>query len=206
MQTVRSLHKHFDLVGFALYGPSVIQLMLALGYGGKEHPWTSPTVIGLFCGSGATFVLWCIWSHYKGDEALLPFSVIRRQVIWMSALNYSFLMSCMLGTAYWLPVYFQAVKGVSAIMSGVYYLPSVLPQVLAGAVSGKLVTKVGYVPPFSITAGVLASVGCGLLALLQPGTGPAMWVSFQIIAGIGRGLGMQMVSLPMPQPPSPFPF
>lgn len=41
-------------------------------------------------------------------------------------------------SAYYMPIYFQAVRGVSAAKSGVYTLPSVLSQMLFSGVSGYL--------------------------------------------------------------------
>nr|UOS85807.1 MFS transporter [Hypoxylon rubiginosum] len=186
------LHHHLDLVGFALLAPAVIQLLLALQYGGNQFAWSSSQVIGLFVGAGATFIVWAAWNYYRGDNALLPFSVMKRQVVWASALNYSFQMESLLGSTYWLPIYFQAVKGVSAILSGVYLLPTVLAQLLFTVLGGYLVPRVGYVPLFSIFAGVLISIGSGLFSTFQPDTSTGKWIGYQIIASSGRGAGLQM--------------
>jgi len=129
------LHKHLDLIGFTLLAPAIIQLLLALQYGGSQFAWNSSQVIGLFCGAGATFIFWMFWNYHKGDDALLPFSTIRRRPVWTSGANYVFMMATVFGSTYFLPLYFQGVKGVNAIMSGVYLLAIVLPQ-LASAVTG----------------------------------------------------------------------
>jgi hypothetical protein len=141
---LRSLHHHLDLLGFALFAPAIIQLLLALQFGGNQFAWTSPQVIGLFCGAGVTFIVWIFWNYHKGDDALLPVSIIRRRVVWMSGVNYTFIMTTLFGASYFLPIYFQAVKGVNAVMSGVYLLPTILPQLLAVVVSG-FVCKVSSV-------------------------------------------------------------
>lgn len=133
-----NLHRYLDLVGFALFAPAVIQLLLALQFGGNQFAWNSSQVIGLFCGAGITFIVWFVWNYRKGDDALLPVSIIRRRVIWTSGLNYTFLMATLFGASYFLPIYFQAVKGVNAIMSGVYLLATVLPQLLSVVLSGFL--------------------------------------------------------------------
>lgn len=209
---LRNIHHHLDLIGFALFAPAVVQLLLALQFGGNEFAWGSSQVIGLFCGSGVTFIVWFVWNLRKGDDALLPFPIIRRRTVWTSGLNYTFLMSALFGASYFLPIYFQAVKGVSAITSGVYLLATILPQLLSVVVSGPLgkdasrvtrklfimliwrsVSKLGYVPPFSIFSATLTTIGSGLYSLLQPHTPTGQWVGFQVIAGFGRGAGFQMV-------------
>lgn len=138
LKVVRSLHHHLDLIGFALLAPAIVQLLLALQFGGVQFAWSSSQVIGLFCGSGTTFFVWVFWNIHKGDRALLPFFIIKRREVWTSGVNYAFMMSTVFGSTYFLPVYFQAVKGVNAIMSGVYLLPIVLSQLFSAVVGGSL--------------------------------------------------------------------
>ena len=135
---LRKLHHHLDLTGFTLLAPAIIMLLLALQYGGNQFAWSSAQVIGLFCGAGAAFIVWAFWNHHKADDALLPFSIIRRTPVWMSGANYAFMMATVFGSTYFLPLYFQAVKGASAIISGVYLLAIVLPQIASAVIGGSL--------------------------------------------------------------------
>lgn len=185
------LHHYLDLVGFALFAPAVLQLLLALQYGGNQFAWKSSTVIGLFCGSGATFIVWLAWNRYKGDDALLPHSMIKQKVVWASGLFQAFMLSAVYGATYFLPIYFQAINNVTAMLSGVYLLPTILPQlVMAGWV---LVQKMGFIIPIAVVGTVFLSLGSGLYSLLQPDSSTDDWVGFQILAGVGSGLSMQLV-------------
>lgn len=132
----KQLHRSLDLVGFALFAPAPIQLLLALQYGGHKYPWNSSTVIGLICGSAATFAVWAFWNYRKGDDALLPFSMVKKRAVWSSSLTAMFLFGSMLASSYFLPIYFQAVKGVSPVKSGVYTLPTILSQLVVAVLSG----------------------------------------------------------------------
>ncbi|KAF3764978.1 MFS general substrate transporter [Cryphonectria parasitica EP155] len=192
MSVLPKLHQHLDLFGFAILAPAIIMLLLALQYGGNQYAWNSSQVIGLFCGSGVTFIVWVIWNHHKGDDALLPMSIIRRRTVWMSGTNYAFMMATVFGSTYFLPIYYQGVKGVSAVLSGVYLLPIVLPQLASAVIGGTLVSKIGYVPPFALVGGSLGAIGSGLFSLFQPDTPTGEWVGFSIITGLGRGIALQM--------------
>lgn len=132
------LHHYLDLLGFALFAPAVLQLLLALQYGSQTYPWNSSRVIGLFCGAGATFAVWLLWNFRMGDRALLPHSLISRTTIWTSGMYQAFLMSAVYGAIYYLPIYFQAINNASAMLSGVYLLPTILPQLVTAASSGAL--------------------------------------------------------------------
>src|SRR5690606_12930120 len=61
-----------DLPGAAIFIPAVVCLLLALQWGGTEHPWNSATVIGLFCGSGAMLLVFAGIQLWQGDRATLP--------------------------------------------------------------------------------------------------------------------------------------
>lgn len=132
------LHHYIDLLGFVLFAASVLQLLLALQYGGNVYPWNSSQVIGLFCGSAATAIVWLFWNRHKKENALLPHSMISRRAVWSSGIYQAFLMSAVYGATYYLPIYFQAINNASAILSGVYLLPTILPQLVMAASSGVL--------------------------------------------------------------------
>lgn len=138
MSVLRSLPSKLDLIGFAIFAPASIMLLLALQYGGVTYAWNSSQVIGLFCGAGATFIVFCVWDYYKGDAAMIPRSIARKRTVWSSCLVYGFLIGLLFCFSYYLPIYFQAVKGVSPTLSGVYMLPSILSHIVAAVASGAL--------------------------------------------------------------------
>jgi hypothetical protein len=92
---------------------------------------------------------------------------------------------------YWIPIWFQAIKGVSAFKSGVMSLPLILSIVIASIFSGIGTTVIGYNTPFYYTAILLAAVGSGLLTTFQTNTGSPKWIGYQFLCGLGIGLGIQ---------------
>jgi hypothetical protein len=125
-----------DLIGFALFAPASIQFFLALDYGGNQYAWNSAMVIGLFCGAGSTFIIFLIWEYFKFDDAMIPFSMVKQRAVWSSCLVQLFFASMVQLASYYLPIYFQAVKEASPIMSGVYLLPSIISQLIGAIFSG----------------------------------------------------------------------
>ncbi|KAI0143667.1 major facilitator superfamily domain-containing protein [Xylariaceae sp. FL1272] len=186
------LHNYLDLLGFALFTGAVLQLLLAFQFGGVTFPWRSSQVIGLFVGTFVTFLVWFYWNIRKGDDALLPYSMISRQAVWSAGLYQAILLSVLYGSVFYLPIYFQAINGSSAILSGVYLLPAIVPQLIFAVGSGFLLGKVGYVIPFAIFSTVLLSNANGLYSLLQPGSPTGWWVGFQVLGGVGSGAGLQV--------------
>ncbi|KAI1097370.1 MFS general substrate transporter [Jackrogersella minutella] len=192
--SIRNVFHHvimeFDLPGFALFAPAAVMLFLALQYGGNQYRWDSSQVLGLFCGAGMTFIAWLIWEFYQGDNAMVPYSMMRRRVMWAGCVASLFLGGTVFVTGYYLPIYFQAVLDYSPFMSGVDVLPNILSQMVFGIISGALVQRIGYFPPFILLGTALNAVGCGILALFTPYTSSGHWIGYQILMGAGRGLTM----------------
>ena len=128
--------KKLDLVGFCLFAPSAIMLLLALQFGGNQFAWNSATVIGLFCGAGVAFVVFMLWDWRAGEHAMVPTFLIRQRVIWASCAVMTFNMSLVFLASYYLPLYFQTVKGASPFKSGIDLLPSILSQMFFAVFSG----------------------------------------------------------------------
>ncbi|KAJ9144167.1 MFS general substrate transporter [Pleurostoma richardsiae] len=185
---VRSAVIQFDLVGLVLFAPATIQFFLALQYGGNQFAWDSSQIIGLFCGSGVNLIVWLAWDYYQGDDAMVPFSMMRKRVVWVSCLAASFLGSTIFVMAYYLPIYFQVVRDARPFMSGVDVLPNIIAQLIFGIVAGVLIEKIGYYTPFLLIGAALNAIGCGLTGLVSPHTPTGPWVGYQIIFGVGRGL------------------
>ncbi|KAK3682305.1 major facilitator superfamily domain-containing protein [Podospora appendiculata] len=195
ISVLRNLHHELDLIGFVLFAPAAIQLLLALQYGGSDYAWNSATVIGLFCGAGATFVVWLVWNWHCGEGALIPLSTVKKRVVWSTSLTQWLLMSTLYCSTYFVPIYFQAVKDATPILSGVYMLSSIVSQLLFAISSGVLVERTGFAIPYAVFAGILAAVSSGLMATWSPTTPTGEWVGYLILGGSGRGAGMQMPTL-----------
>lgn len=138
MTVVRTLHASLDLLGFAIFAPALVMLLLALQWGGTKFTWDSSQIIGLFCGTGVTGIIFLIWDWHKGDAAMLPLSIARKKTVWASCVVYGLFMSNVYTASYWVPVYFQGVKGSSPTMSGVYILPMIIAHVFAALSSGPI--------------------------------------------------------------------
>jgi hypothetical protein len=137
----RTLVTDLDLLAFTLFAPAMIQLLLALQCGGNRHAWNSATVIGLFCGAAGTFVVFLGWEYHKGDEAMIPFSIIGKRVVYSACIAFGLLLSATYVALYYIPIFFQSVKGTSPTMSGVYLLPNILLQLSGAIVVGAIGTS-----------------------------------------------------------------
>lgn len=136
--------KEFDLLGTVFFIPAVICLLLALQWGGTKYEWSSWRIILLFCFFGVLIAIFIVIQFWKQDTATIPPKMMKKRSMWAAAM-FSFCMgSFFLLLVYFLPIWFQAVKGASAVKSGIMNLPMVLSLVLVSIISGIGVTLVGY--------------------------------------------------------------
>ncbi|EXF75537.1 efflux pump [Colletotrichum fioriniae PJ7] len=177
MAAIAKLHTYLDFTGFLLCAGAAVLFLTALELGGNEYAFNSPTIIGLFCGSAVALVTFLAWNYRKGDDGLIPSSMAGKRPVWSAAAtNFTFVGSAMI-QIYLLPLYFQAVQGVTPVQSGINVLPSILSQLA-----------------FAYGGGVLAAtiIASGLFTSLTPTTSVAQWAGYQIITGGGRGIVLQL--------------
>lgn len=64
------------------------------------------------------------WEHRHGDAAMIPINMLRQRVVYCSCLASGFQFAAIQLFSYYMPIWFQTVKGASPSMSGVYFLPT----------------------------------------------------------------------------------
>lgn len=183
--------KEFDPYGTLAFIPAIICLLLALQWGGTKYPWKSGRIIALFILFGVLISVFIAIQFWKGDSATVPPKIMKNRSMASAAWFAFALGSFFLLLVYFLPIWFQAVKGASAVKSGIMNLPMVLTLVIVSIISGISVTVIGYYAPLMIASSVLMAVGVGLMYTFTPESDHRMWIGYQAIAGIGIGLGMQ---------------
>ncbi|PHH50104.1 Efflux pump roqT [Ceratocystis fimbriata CBS 114723] len=190
--SLMSIISQLDLPGNALFIPSVVCLLLALEQAGTKLPWNSPRIIGLLATSGTLFILFIILQFYLKDKATIPFRVMKKRTVWSAAIFTFHLGAAYVVSVYYLPIWFQAVKGASALQSGLMNLPLLLIVVVFSVIIGMAVTATGMFAPFMILSSVFMAAGYSLFELLDINSSPALWVGVQLIAGTGVGCGLQL--------------
>lgn len=189
--STREKLKHFDLVGTAFFIPAVVCLLLALQWGGSKYDWKDGRIIALLVLFGVLILVFVVLQFYQQDKATLPPRIMKQRTVGFAAW-YSFATgAAFLLFVFYLPIWFQAILGVSAVQSGIDNLPMILALVIFSVVAGGLVSAFGYYAPFMILSSVLMAIGAGLLSTFQTDTGSGKWIGYQIIFGIGVGIGLQ---------------
>ncbi|KAI4713763.1 hypothetical protein J4E89_001210 [Alternaria sp. Ai002NY15] len=204
LSLVRKIIPDLDLLGFALFVPPSVMLLLALQLGsGGKYAWSSPVIIGLFCGAAACAALFILWERRMGDQAMLPGQLLGQRIVWTSCVYASCIITCMMTASVWMPTYFQAVKGDGPTDSGVHVLPSILSQLLVVIATGAAVSRMGYYLPWALVGGIITAIGNGLVSTFTASTNASVWIGYQVLLGAGRGCGMQIAIIAVQNAVSP---
>ena len=119
--------------------------------------------------------------------------MFKNRNVWGSAWFGAMLGAAFFVMVYYLPIWFQSIKGVSATKSGIMNLPAILGLVIISMIAGGAVTAIGYYTPFMLVSSVLMSIGAGLLSTFETDTPSSKWIGYQFIFGAGVGFGMQQM-------------
>lgn len=186
---------NLDPLGTAVFLPAVVCLLLALQWGGTTYAWSNARIIVLLILFALLISSFILIQHIRKEKATVPLRIVRQRSIAAGMWNQFCSGSAMMIFVYYLPIWFQAIKDVSAVKSGIMNLPLILSLVVAGIMGGIAVNKMGYYTPFMIVSSVLTAIAAGLITTFTPTTPHQKWIAYQFLFGYGLGLAMQQGSL-----------
>ena len=188
---LRERANQLDLIGTSVFIVNIVVCLLALQWGGASYAWSNWRIILCLTLFGILTIVFVIIQYFMKAHATIPFNIIGQRSV-AAACWFAF---CLGGTffvmVYWLPIWFQAIKGASAFKSGIMCIPMILSLVIANIISGIGTTVIGYYAPFYYASVILASIGAGLLSTYETTTGHQQWIGYQVLYGFGIGFGMQ---------------
>ncbi|KAI2465685.1 putative MFS aflatoxin efflux pump [Annulohypoxylon bovei var. microspora] len=184
-----------DAVGTTLLIPAVVCLLLALQWGGLTYAWSNGRIIALLTLGFALFIGFAAVQILMPKTATIPPRIFNQRSILAGNWATTCIGASMIVFVYFLPIWFQAIKGTTAVDSGIRLLPITLSMVVASISNGIFVSKIGYYTPSMLFGTVLMSIGAGLLTTLEQDTGTGKWIGYQILYGFGMGMSFQAPNL-----------
>ncbi|KAI2474678.1 MFS transporter [Pyrenophora tritici-repentis] len=189
---VKERLKNIDIAGAVFLICAIVCLLLTLQWGGFTYAWSNSKVWGTLLGFGLLIIVFIIIQLRQGERATIPVRVFTQRTVLVSCL-YSTLLSMALYThIFYLPFYFQAIKGTTAEQSGIRTIAYLVSITCSSIVIGGLITVVGWYAPFMWFGSAVFAIGAGMLYTLKVGSPSSQWIGYQILSGIGAGAGVQI--------------
>ncbi|KAF2870225.1 major facilitator superfamily domain-containing protein [Massariosphaeria phaeospora] len=181
--------KKVDFWGTTLLTSSVIMVLVALSTGGAPRPWSHPAVVvplifGILGFAAFPFFERSRWCTHP----MMPpriFSNRTSKIAYTLTVLHGFITY---GFQFYLPPFFQAVKGSSPTKSGLEVLPCTLIVVVLAAVGGPLLSHFGKYKAIHIGGFAAMTLGLGLCIMLEKSTPVGAWVMFELIVAAGLGI------------------
>ena len=181
-----------DYLGAATIVGSVTSLVLYLSWAGPDMGWTSATGIWLLVGAVGLAVLFVLVES-RAKEPIIPMELFKN---WIFSSNIIFAMIMgigMFGGLIFLPIYLQAVKGLSATHSGLAILPLVIGIFTTSIGGGQIMVRTGRYKWMPITGALVVGSALFAFSRLQVNTPYYQLALIMYAFGMGLGFTMQVV-------------
>ena len=199
---IMSRVRELDFLGAVLITGALVSLVMAIAFGGGVFRWSSGQIIGLFVCTG---VLWIAFIAQQAfcfltdvDRRLFPVDFLKS---WEMDLLFAQMAASQVVVyvpIYFIPLYFQFVRGDSALEAGIRLLPFVLLLVFGVIFNGAMMGKLGYYMPWYLLGGILSVIGGALLFTVTPDTSTSRIYGYTVFPALGAGLFSQ-ASFPVAQ-------
>jgi hypothetical protein len=177
-----------DYVGTVLFIGSTASLLIPLSWGGVMYDWSSwRTLVPLLIGV-AGLLAFAYYEYRFASHPIIPHTIFQNRTSVVSMIG-SVLQGLILWcTLYYLPLYYEAVKGYSPIVSGVALFPETFTVAPSAIIVGFVVTYTGKYRWAIWLGWTVSTIGLGLLCIIKPDTSIVGWIFLNIVPGIGLGV------------------
>lgn len=190
-QALKRLPRHdrpheLDVAGAVLLVAATVTLMLALHDGGTSYAWGSPQILGLL---GASLILWLIfvWRISAAHEPLIPLPILANPVVSRGTVAASCGMGAYIGLSIYLPVYFQAARGLSTSASGLGLIPLMVGTVGGAVIAGQLMGRITHYKRIPAIGTAVAALGALALTLYADAMPLALFEAVLALISVGLG-------------------
>ena len=185
-----SAEQSLDLPGLLVSGASLFALTFGL-IEANAYGWTSPTILALFAGAAAGFVLF-VWLERHRRAPMLDLSLFRSRTF-TGANVVAFLVTlAMFGVFFFMSLYVQEILGYSPVQTGAIFLPMTVLIILVAPIAGRLSDRIGS---RWLMAGGLTLVAGSLVLFSRLGLDSGFW---DLVPGlVAGGVGMAITMTPM---------
>ncbi|KAJ5966865.1 hypothetical protein N7501_003113 [Penicillium viridicatum] len=180
--------RRIDYFGTVLFVGSMSSFLIPLSWGGISYDWNSWHTLVPLCVGGVGLIIFGFYETYFATDPIVPPVIFQNRTAVASFIG-SVLQGLILWCAlYYLPLYYEAVKEYSPIISGVALFPETFTVAPSGMVAGILITVTGSYRWAIWLGWTFSTVGLGLMCLIKVDTSMVGWIFLNIVPGLGLGI------------------
>jgi EmrB/QacA subfamily drug resistance transporter len=181
-----------DYLGALTFGGGLAALLHALSEGGRDYPWDSTRVLGLFVAAAVLLVSFVLVER-RAEDPMIPLRLFRDRNVVMTSIAGLAVGAGMFTGIFYVPLFMQAVVGTSSADSGLALVPLMFGLILTSTVSGIAISRVGSYKAIIVAGPVIAALGLWLLSQMNAET--SVFEAGWRMAVLGAGIGLVMQNL-----------
>ncbi|RAK71772.1 putative MFS multidrug transporter [Aspergillus fijiensis CBS 313.89] len=180
-----------DFPGAIVLVGAVFGFLLGLDRGSNVS-WTIPITVISLSVSGALFVLFVVVECFYAAEPFAPGHIIFNKTFFAAYGCNFFSFGGWMAALFYIPLYFQAVDGVSATVAGLRLLPSILAGVSGSLFAGFVMKWTGKFYWLTVFAYALLTLGLTITTLASGGAfeNTIVMVLGTVFCAFGNGIGV----------------
>lgn len=176
-----------DWIGSVIFIASTTSFLVPLSWGGVAYEWDSwHTVAPLSAGAGGLVALY-FYEERVATNPIIRTSIFKNRnaaAAYVSVVVHGIVV---VGSLYYLPLYYEAVKGLSPILSGVALFPETFTVAPGAFIVGTLISRTGHYRWAVWSGWSITTLGLGLLYMLDVDTSTVKWIFLNLVVGLGLG-------------------
>lgn len=181
------VRQKIDLAGAAWLTTAVTAFVLAVSWSADDSGWSSANTIGLLATS-AVFTTVFIWWEGRVAEPFVPLRLFTVPTFRLCVIMGAAASMALFAVNAFMPLFFQAVTGVSPTSSGLLLAPIIIGLVAGATYSGRRTAITGHYRHWVLFGTTAIVVGTALLALLDDNAvGVTAALVGMAITGVGMG-------------------
>ena len=177
-----------DYLGIVTLVSALTPALLILTWGGTTYAWDSLEMLGMAAFSAVMFIAF-VAAERRASDPVLPFHLFNESIFSLGSAGLFIMAVGMFGVLGFLPLFLQAVMGMSATNSGLVTIPLMIGSMITSISSGFLLKRTGY-KPWLVAGPPIMAAGMYLLSTLHAGSDPIEAIVYQLIVGLGMGAVM----------------
>ncbi|MCJ1281814.1 hypothetical protein MMC26_001137 [Xylographa opegraphella] len=180
--------RRVDWFGSIIFISSLTSFLIPLTWGGIQYLWSSWHTLVPLCIGAVGLLCFVLYEDFVASEPMFRLGLFSNRTGVLSYLCTSLQGIMIWSMLFYLPLYYEGVKGFSPVMSGVALFPQTFTTGPAAIIGGVLITITGRYR-WSLWLGwTLTVLGVGLLALLDINTSKVSWIFLNMVSGLGLGI------------------
>jgi EmrB/QacA subfamily drug resistance transporter len=186
---VPQAHHKLDWLGLGLLSPGLALAIYGLAESGSAGGFGEAKVL-VPMAIGAVMLALFVRHALRADEPLIDLRLFKNRTFAVASGTLTLVIISVFGGMLLLPLYLQAVRGESAMDTGLLLAPQGLGAMIAMPIAGRLTdrTGVGRIVPIG-----LVLVGVTFLALTQLEADTSYWLFGAVLFVMGAGMGATMM-------------